>query len=118
MKKNDIFLIIAALLILIPLVIVLLNSKNGDKALVKRDGKVIDILDLSKDSVYTYEDDSGFNTVSVENGKIHVIEADCPGHDCINKGFISRNNESIICLPHHLEVTISSNNEEFDVLVQ
>ena len=118
MKKNDIFLIIAALLILIPLVLFLLNSRNGDKALVKRDGKVIDIIDLSKDNTYTYENESGFNKVSVENGKIHVIEADCPGHDCVKKGFISRNNESIICLPHHLEIIISSKDEEYDIVVQ
>ncbi len=118
MKKNDLILIIAALLLLIPIALIIIGSKDGDKALVKRDGKIIDVIDLSKDGIYTYESESGYNKVEVINKEIRVIEADCPGHDCVNKGFIKRNNESIICLPHKFEVTISSNDEGYDVVIQ
>ena len=118
MKKNDIILIAIAVLILIPLILLFFYSKNGDKALVKSDGRTIDVLDLSVDGTYRYENKYGFNIVEVKDKNVRVIDADCPGHDCINKGFIKRNNESVICLPHHFEVIISSDNEEYDVVVQ
>ena len=118
MKKNDIILIAIAVLILIPLILLFFNSKNGDKALIKSDGRTIDVLDLSVDGNYRYENKYGFNIVEVNDKNVRVIDADCPGHDCINKGFIKRNNESVICLPHHFEVIISSDNEEYDVVVQ
>ena len=118
MKKSDLILIAIAVIILIPIALLLVNTKSGDKALVKSDGKTIDVLDLSVDGTYRYENKYGYNIVEVKDKIVRVIEADCPGHDCINKGFIKRNNESVICLPHRFEVIITSDKEEYDVLVQ
>lgn len=118
MKKNDVILIIIILLILLPLIVLFLLKENGDRALVKIDGKIVDALNLSADGQYRYETAHGYNIVEIKDSKVRVIEADCPGHDCVNKGFIKRNNESIICLPHHLEVIIVSADKDFDVIVQ
>lgn len=118
MKKNDVFLIIIILLILVPVSVLFLLRETGDKVLIKIDGKVVDTLSLKADGQYKYETDHGYNIVEIKDSKVRVIEADCPGHDCVNKGFIKRNNESIICLPHRLEVSIVSSDEEFDIIVQ
>jgi len=105
-------------IVLLPLAIVLLNSGKGGEAVVKSEGKIIDTLNLNKDGTYIYKNDKGYNTVEIKDGKVCVIESDCPNQDCVHKGYINRNNESIVCLPHRFEVTVKSNVDDFDIIVQ
>ena len=116
MKKHDIILIVIIVIALLPVAILLLNLGEGGKVVIKSDGKVIDTLSLDKDGTYTYKNDYGYNIVEIKDGKVRVNEADCPNQDCVNKGYIKRNNESVICLPHKFEVTIKSKDNEYDVI--
>ena len=118
MKKHDFILLAVIVIVLLPLAIVLLNTGKGGEVVVKSDGKVIDTLNLKKDGTYTYKNDKGYNIVEIKEGKIRVIEADCPNKDCVNKGYIKRNNESVICLPHRFEVTVKSMDDDYDIIVQ
>ena len=116
MKKHDIILLAVIVIILLPIVILLLNTGKGATAVVKSDGKVIHTLNPFINGIYTYKNDNGYNIVEVSDGKVRVSEADCPNQDCVNKGYIKRNNESVICLPHRFEVTIKSKDNEYDVI--
>ena len=116
MKKHDIILLAVIVIVLLPIAIFLLNTGKGATAVVKSDGKVIDTLSLYKNGTYSYKNDNGYNIVEVIDGKVRVIEADCPNQDCVNKGYIKRNNESVICLPHKFEVTIKSKDNKYDVI--
>ena len=118
MKKNDIFLIIIALIILIPIAIFFLTKENGNKAIVKINGETVDTLNLNKDGFYTYDSEYGQNIVEVKDGKVRVSEADCPGQDCVSKGFVKRNNESVICLPHKFEVFVVNDKDDYDLIVE
>ena len=37
---------------------------------------------------------------------VHIEEADCPDHDCIEIGTLNTVGQSIICAPHYLVVEI------------
>lgn len=63
-------------------------------------------IPLGEDGTYPIETELGKNVVVVEDGKAHMDEADCPGHDCIDQGAIGSAGEIIVCLPHKLIVTI------------
>ena len=118
MKKLDFILLGAIIIILLPLTIALLNTSKGSKAIVKSDGRIIDTISLDKNGTYTYSNDKGYNIVEVTDGKVRVIEEDCPNKYCVNKGYIKRNNESVICLPHRFEVTVQSKDDDYDIIVQ
>lgn len=118
MKKNDFILISIILIIFIPLVIIFLNLPKGGKVLVKSEGTIIDTLYLNVDGTYRYENKYGYNIVEIKNGEVRVNEADCPNKDCVNKGYVKRNNETIVCLPHKFEITVVSDKEEYDVYVR
>ena len=48
-----------------------------------------------------------------------MTEADCPDKLCVNQRAVSKNGESIICLPNKVIVTVdSSENSEFDAVAQ
>ena len=112
-KKADIILAILILAIGIGSVFVFANPKQGGKtAIVSVDGKVFASYDLSKDASYEIENEYGKNTITVQGGSVYVSQADCHGQDCVKLGKISSPGQLIVCLPHHLSVSISGDSQE------
>lgn len=112
-KKADIFLAIALLLLGFGSLALLKNGqKDGAYARVTVDGEVYGTYSLSEEQTVEIATAYGSNTLRIEDGKVWVSEADCPNHDCVEKGAISRTNQIILCLPHKLSVTIVNAGEE------
>ena len=70
--------------------------------------------DLSKDQTYEIPVEEGTNVMKIQNGEVTMSKADCPDQICVNHRAVSRNGESIICLPNQVVVTVVSS-EESDV---
>ena len=83
------------------------QSVAAKSAVVKDSDNNEYVLDLSKDSTTVVSTELGTNVVVVENGTVRVSEADCPNHDCVNQGAISKAGQQIVCLPHKLTIDIS-----------
>lgn len=111
MKKNDWFLLITVLSVaaLIFLIRFFVGDKHPGYVTVRVDGEITETFDLSKDRVVKLN--NGSNTIQIEGGTVDMIAADCPDKLCVHQKAISKNNESIICLPNKLVVQIVSQNE-------
>ena len=72
------------------------------------DGMVVE-LPLDEDTRYVVETELGHNTVVIENQTVHIEDADCKNHDCMDQGTITMPGQQLICLPHKLVVQIVSN---------
>ena len=83
------------------------QSVAAKSAVVKDSDNNEYVLDLLKDSATVVSTELGTNLVVVENGTVRVSEADCPNHDCVNQGAISKAGQQIVCLPHKLTIDIS-----------
>ena len=123
MKKADkIIAIIIALLIVLSTAVVFIYinySKGTEKiAVIKQNTKVIKTIDLNK--VDTPEEftikfnNTNYNKIRVEKGRICIIDADCPNKICIKSGWISKSGETIVCLPHKLQIEIEGTNKDYD----
>ena len=81
--------------------------KKGGSVRVTVDGQTVKTVSLDDDGEYSITGyDGGFNTLVVKNGKAYIKEADCPDKLCVNQGKISKEGETIICLPHRVVVEI------------
>lgn len=69
-------------------------------------------LPLSRDAHIVVETDLGTNAIEVADGAIHVLDADCDGHDCIRQGWIHTPGEQLICLPHKMWIEIRTSEGE------
>lgn len=58
--------------------------------------------------------DGSYNILMIQDGKADVTEASCPDGICVNHRAVSRQNETIVCLPNKVVVEIE-NGEESDV---
>ena len=72
---------------------------------VTADGAAIDRFALGgAERVYT---NGGYTLRVVATAEgVRVMESDCPGHDCVRTGTVSRAPQSIVCLPARIVVAL------------
>lgn len=108
MKKKDIYLVLVLAIAAI-LMFVFINISHqtaGNNIKITIDGKVYGTYSLQEDQVIEVKEDLGINRVQIKNGKAKMIEADCPDGYCMDQNEISKENETIVCLPHKLVVEV------------
>ena len=120
----------ACLLWLIPFFLNSLNRDTPAYVLISQDGREIASYPLGEDQTVNIpwgdafstqenpsleeilsEEEGGYNLLLIENGQASVTDADCPDQLCVRQRSISRNGESIICLPHRLVIRIQAGEE-------
>ncbi len=107
--KNDIIFIAALVLIsaLVGLGFYLFRS-GGDTVSVTVDGVLYGEYSLGDDRTVEIFSEGGYNILVIENGKAHVESASCPDGICAAHKPISRDGESIVCLPNKVVITASA----------
>ena len=112
MKSNKFWIVVIGALLLVSAGAALaLRQAPADVACIYQDGVLIDKVDLSAVAEpYSFTVDSRFgtNTISVENGRICISEADCPDGSCIHQGWLSGGATPIVCLPHRLMIKLET----------
>ena len=91
-----------------------LETAGTKTALLYQNGQLLRRIPLTKDADNTFtieSDEGGSNTIQVADGKIGIIDADCPDKLCVNQRAIRYQGESIICLPHKVTVRIEGGDE-------
>lgn len=120
MKKTGFWIaLIAALLVLsVVAMLIVQRSAQGGTAKIWQDGVLIETIDLTEvTEPYTFAveaADGGVNVISVERGRICVVQADCPDGVCVKQGWISDSSSPIACLPHGLIIEITGSDSEID----
>ncbi len=79
------------------------RGETASRAQIVSNGRVVRTVDLSVDQEFTVETESGYNIVTVQDGKIAVTEASCPDHYCMARGFCN-SGAQIVCLPNKLVI--------------
>ena len=110
--RNDLILIgaLIAVLVLVGLAVWLLRGE-GDTVVVEVDGKVFGTYALDVDrtvEIRTGDGGEELNLLVIEGGRARVETATCPDGICAAHRPISREGESIVCLPHKVVITVKS----------
>lgn len=111
MKRNDWILaagvIAAAVLILC---FQIFGSASGGSAVVSvtAGGEHYGTFSLDQDQTV---DINGTNQLVIEDGSARMEWADCPDQICVEHRKISRNGESIICLPNQVVISVESSQD-------
>ena len=118
-KKDIIFLISAVFLaFLLWAIWTRVNYNAADTVLVYQDGELFGTYPLEEDKliIITWHEDE-YNLLLISDGAAVVSDADCPDKLCMKQNAISKNGESIICLPHKLVIQIVAKEEsELDAI--
>lgn len=110
MKRNDWILaagVIAASVVIFCVQMAMNLSFDEEQAVVLVTVKGADFGTYRLDEDHTV-DIEGKNTLVIKDGAAYMEEADCPDQICVHHREISRNGESIICLPNQVVVSVKS----------
>ena len=122
-RKMDLYLIAGLLLVAVTLFVgIRLYGKMTTTeavAVVTVDGKEYGRYPLEKNHTETIHlSDGSYNTFEVKDGYVSMTDASCPDQICVNHNRISKKNETIVCLPDKVVITVENGEEaEIDVLV-
>lgn len=113
MKKRD--WIFAGAILGLALAIMLWNQifpkREGNRVLVEVDGKQYQSYLLKENGNYRIETPWGYNILTIVDGMADITEADCPDEICVRERKISKEGETLVCLPHKLVVTVQGQGE-------
>lgn len=64
--------------------------------------------------------ETAYNLWVIRDGSADMVAASCPDHICVKQHIISKQNESITCLPNKTVLTVTGGSEEkpYDTLAQ
>lgn len=117
LSKQDAIVILIILAICIGLLYYFYfrEGEAGQYAIVTVDGEEYGKYSLKDNQEIEIRIDGKVtNTLVISEGKADMTEAVCPDHLCVNQKAVSRDGETIVCLPNKVVVTIESN-EESDI---
>ena len=105
--RNDVILISVLLgLALLAALVALLTANVGERVVVTVNGEPHSEYSLSEDREVLISTEYGENLLVIKDGEASVAEADCPDLICKNHKPVSKEGETVICLPHKLAVRV------------
>ncbi len=118
MKKAD-FVIIGIVIAVAAVMLIFLygsNSNFGSYVQIEVNGEITETLPLDEDTQKEIiTENGGTNTLVIKDGKAKMTEANCPDGICKNHKSISRNGESIICLPHKVVISVVDKDSDNEI---
>lgn len=126
MKKKDLIIVFAALILALGLYAVSQMSLGGEvsSVVVMLDGEEVLRRPLAMEESYTIEQEDGSrNVIRVEDGAVYMLEANCRDGLCIRQGKMKNAAKTIVCLPHNLVVQLAGeaivdDHDDLDVIIQ
>lgn len=95
-------------------------QETGAQVVITVDGETYGTYSLTKDQeVPIVIEGVTTNLLVIEDGAADMIEADCPDKLCVHQKAISKNNETIVCLPNKVVVQVTGSEESgFDSIAK
>ena len=117
MNRNDWILFFSAIAIAIVIFMgyILTGTSGEERIVIRVDGIVEEVYSLNEEREIEILD--GSNVIRISNRSVDMISATCPDQICVRHRAITKNRESIICLPNKVIVQIENNQEaEMDTM--
>lgn len=117
-RKGDMAAIAAVLVLAVLVLLPFVYGKDapGAYAEVYRDGELICKVSLAEDQEFMVTGKYS-NTIAVQDGKIAIIQSDCPGEDCVHSGWLGSSARSLVCLPNGVEIRVVAESDDVDFVV-
>ena len=112
MRKYDLFLIAALLILGAALYPMLISRTEAGRATVYSAGEPVYTCSLAEEGSYTWTNGDNFVQIDISGGGARISASSCPDQSCVHRGWQNRSGTSIICLPNAISVLLEGNGEE------
>lgn len=127
LKKGDLAVVVTVLFLAFSGIYFTGRSAAGTTKIIEvvHDGNVVASykIDENFDQTFDFFDGQGGHEVyRIHNGGVEVIESNTPQKICMKMGFIDKDGQMIVALPHKMYITVKSEEEKeedrFDSIVK
>lgn len=84
---------------------------KGAVATVRVNGAPVLELDLFEEGHHSIHGPLGATLIETGEGSVRVTSSPCPNHICVKMGKISRNGQTLLCVPNHVSIEVSGGGE-------
>ncbi len=114
MRKYDLILAGAVLMTAGVLLFLQKSGEDGPAEVVVYQGRErIASFPLEEERTEEFlSPEGGRNVLVIAEGRARIQEADCPDGLCIRQGWISRDGQTLTCLPNQLQVIIEGGEQQ------
>ena len=98
----------------------LLRMPHGTKVNIVQDGAVLYTVDwaLAENQTFEIEYEGRINVIKIEDGRIRMLEAECPDQTCVHMGWLDSGAMPIVCLPNHLSIEYVVSGNDVDAVIR
>ncbi|WP_456400774.1 NusG domain II-containing protein [Mesoaciditoga sp.] len=101
--KRDILILLVIFVGLIGWASMANHSKKAAKAVIIVHSKVYKVVNLNEDKTFKINWKGKYlMTVQIKNGAIRAKDSTCKNKICVHTGWISKDGQSIVCVPNHI----------------
>lgn len=116
-KKADIVLFIILIVLGLGLSwLSIAGNVTGQKAVVTVSGKEYGTYSLSRSQTVTIKQHRHTNKFIIKDGYVQMTYSSCKNQICVKEGKINQTNQSIVCLPNKVVLTIQGGDEKYDAI--
>lgn len=93
---------------------------HGTQVNIVQDGTLLYTFDLAtaEDQTFEIEYEGRINTIQIANGRIRMLEAECPDQTCVHMGWLDSGAMPIVCLPNHLSIEYAETGDHVDAVIR
>ncbi|WP_314724581.1 NusG domain II-containing protein [Enterocloster bolteae] len=122
MSRQKVLFSICAIIFLLGTIgsLLLLLAPHGAQVNIVQDGEVLYSFDLAtaQDQILDIKYDGRINIVQIEDGRIRMMEAECPDKTCVHMGWLNSKAMPIVCLPNHLSIEFTDSENDVDAVIR
>lgn len=122
MSKQKVLIWICAVIFLLGITgsAFMLLAPHGTQVNIVQDGTVLYAIDLTavKNQTLEIEYKERINIIQIEDGKIRMLEAECPDKTCVHMGWLNSRSMPIVCLPNHLSIEFAGSGDDMDAVIR
>jgi hypothetical protein len=82
------------------------SSGEGSVVLIQVDGAIVHKTSLREAHSIAVHGTHGRLIVEIREGKVAIMQAECPNHICVKTGWRAHSGEIIVCVPNNTVVRI------------
>ena len=113
-KPGDWFVIILFCILIIISAKTLWNLPQGQYLEIYEDNKILATYSLNQQISKTINGVKGKTEVQINNGRVRLSSSPCSKKYCIHQGWISKANQTIICIPNKISISIVGTKKAYD----
>ena len=113
-KSGDWFVIALFCALIIISTKLLCDLPQGEYLEIYKNNKILATYSLNQKLKRQIHGSKGVTEIVIDNGKVRFTSSSCPKKYCIHQGWIEKANQTIICIPNKISISIVGSKEKYD----